>query len=195
MRAKWLIGRTQIVAATLPDWIDQERKVHLQISKEQFQYSQMQYLLQHTTMVTLAYFQLDQHQKNEMVNSQLTSSCLSFISFKERNHRFAEGVRVGKQLFCKLSLCRILHLQIMSFYTIERCLLLCNKVTTNLTSGNSEGPSKLLSMYLIKSRLSPLTSLLCSSDGTCIQIAFHQNHSWLAYELKLIHRFEAPTCL
>lgn len=35
-----------------------------------------------------------------------------------------------------------------------------------LTVGKSEGPSKLLSTYLIRSRLSPMTFPLCSSDGT-----------------------------
>uniref|UniRef100_A0A0A9G478 Uncharacterized protein n=1 Tax=Arundo donax TaxID=35708 RepID=A0A0A9G478_ARUDO len=34
------------------------------------------------------------------------------------------------------------------------------------SSGISDGPSKLLSMYLTKSKLSPLTWLLCSSAGT-----------------------------
>lgn len=51
------------------------------------------------------------------------------------------------------------------------------KVSTSLTSGNSEGPSKLMSIYLIKSRLSTLISLLCSNDGTCIQIQYQQNYS------------------
>lgn len=42
-----------------------------------------------------------------------------------------------------------------------------------LTLGKSDGPSKLLSIYRIKSRLSPLTSLLCSSDGTYFE--YEQN--------------------
>lgn len=35
-----------------------------------------------------------------------------------------------------------------------------------LTLGNRDGPSKLASIYLIKSRLSPKTLPLCSNDGT-----------------------------
>lgn len=39
-------------------------------------------------------------------------------------------------------------------------------VNIRLTSGKSEGPSKLASMYLIRSRLSTMMLLLCSKAGT-----------------------------
>lgn len=55
------------------------------------------------------------------------------------------------------------------------------KSCSQLTSGRREGPSKLLSMYLIRSKLSPLISLLCSNEGTCktsnfIGFSFPYNH-------------------
>ena len=42
------------------------------------------------------------------------------------------------------------------------------------TSGSNAGPSKLLSMYLTKSKLSPFTSLLCSSEGTCRKLQVYK---------------------
>lgn len=50
----------------------------------------------------------------------------------------------------------------------ENEIFMCSRHTDDLTSGKREGPSKFTSIYRIKSRLSPFTALLCSSDGTYI---------------------------
>ena len=47
----------------------------------------------------------------------------------------------------------------------------------NLTSGKSDGSSKWQSIYLIKSRDSPFTSLLCSSEGTCTRTLHDQSRN------------------
>lgn len=44
----------------------------------------------------------------------------------------------------------------------------------NLTWGKNDRPSKWPSIHLIKSRDTPFTSLLCSSEGTCITILHKQ---------------------
>lgn len=118
------------------------------------------------------YFSLFICNKNKIEERKCHFTSLSYISFKRRNNCLGKGICVRYHFFSKFLIRRTLFIKdTINLFSLhfkpenkhqkwrwKWCIL--------ITLGKREGPSKWVLIYLIRSRLSPLTSLLCSRDGT-----------------------------
>ena len=106
------------------------------------------------------------------------TSFFDCVSFEWCEQYLDEGITVGCQFFSKLFFSRILQSYhnfspsklpnrvLVKFQERKRAFLKGTRNYANLTLRWKVGPSKLLSTYLSKSRLSPMTLPLCSNEGT-----------------------------